>query len=215
MMDQDLKRISNTYNDVSEEYSSAFENEHDGKPKDCEVLNRFASLLTQESKVLDLGCGPGQTCKYLHELGVSISGLDLSEKMVEQARIYHSEITFAVGNMLALDIVDNSIDGILSFYSIVHFSSNQVKKAFNEISRVLKKGGYFLCAFHIGNEIIPIMEFLGKTVDVDFMLFDVPVIQNCLTEAGFEVEETEEREPYPDIEYQSKRAYILSKKLAN
>jgi len=35
--------------------------------------------------VLDLGCGPGQTAKYLTDLGVEISGLDLSEKILEQA----------------------------------------------------------------------------------------------------------------------------------
>ena len=33
-----------------------------------------------------------------------------------------------------------------------------------------------------------------------------------LTTAGFEVEETIERDPYPDVEHQSRRAYIFARK---
>jgi hypothetical protein len=32
-----------------------------------------------------------------------------------------------------------------------------------------------------------------------------------LREAGFEIEETIEREPYPDVEHQSRRCYIFAR----
>lgn len=49
----------------------------------------------------------------------------------------------------------------------------------------------------------------------DFVLFEPAEIQRLLEAAGLRVEEVQEREPYaPEVEYQSRRAYILARKPA-
>jgi len=48
------------------------------KPKDQEILHRFSIEIGDKKPVWDFGCGPGQTTKYLKDLGIEISGLDLS-----------------------------------------------------------------------------------------------------------------------------------------
>lgn len=211
-MEHDLDKIANLYNAVAKEYSDAFTNEHEKKPMDREILHRFAREIGGKKPVWDFGCGPGQTTKYLKDLGVDISGLDLAEKAIQQASINHPEIAFRTGNMLALDFENDSIAGIVAFYAIVHFTENQVAKAFREILRVLQPGGLFLFTFHVGEETIHVEEFLGKQVDIDFMYFTVNFISDCLKKSGFEKVEVIERDPYPEVEYQSHRAYVFARK---
>jgi hypothetical protein len=47
---------------------------------------------------------------------------------------------------------------------------------------------------------------------VDFLFFRPKEISDYLEAAGFEIEEIVEREPYPDVEHQSRRAYIFARK---
>jgi ubiquinone/menaquinone biosynthesis C-methylase UbiE len=211
-MGQDLNKIEQTYDTVAKEYAEEFSGEHEKKPKDQEILHRFAQEIGNRSPVWDFGCGPGQTSKYLKDLGIGISGLDLSEKTLEQARTIHPEIQFRKGNFLELEFDDDSIGGVVAFYAIVHFTEKQVELAFREIFRVLQPGGLFLFTYHIGQKTIHLDEFLGKTVDIDVMFFTSDFIFTCLKGSGFEKIEIIEREPYPGVEYESRRAYVLAKK---
>ena len=209
-MGQGLNNIEQMYDTVAKEYSDTFSGEHEKKPKDQEILHRFSQEIGGRRPVWDFGCGPGQTTKYLKNLGIEISGLDLSEKIIEQARTFHPEIHFRKGNILELEFDDDSIGGVVAFYAIVHFTEEQVGMAFREAFRVLQPGGIFLFTYHVGEETIHVEEFLGKKIDIDFMFFTTEVISGCLKKSGFEGIETIEREPYPGVEHESRRAYVFA-----
>jgi ubiquinone/menaquinone biosynthesis C-methylase UbiE len=211
-MGQDLNTIERMYDTVAKEYAVTFIGEHEKKPKDQEILHRFAKEIGDRKPVWDFGCGPGQTTKYLKDLGIEISGLDLSGKTLEQARKIHPEIHFRKGNILNLEFSNCSIAGVVAFYAIVHFTEEQVKSAFREIFRVLQPGGIFLLTYHVGEETIHLDEFLGKTIDIDFMYFTSDFIFRSLKNCGFEKIEIIEREPYPEVEYESRRAYVFVNK---
>jgi ubiquinone/menaquinone biosynthesis C-methylase UbiE len=209
-MEQDLNKIKNVYNSAAKEYAETFSGEHEKKPKDMEILRRFSQKIGNKEPVWDLGCGPGHTAEYLKNLGVEISGLDLSEKILEHAKVLHPEIHFRNGNILDLEFENDSISGVVSFYAIVHFTEEQVRIAFSEVFRVLKPGGIFLFTYHIGDKTIHIDEFLGNKVDIDFMFFSNDFITSCLKDSGFEKIELIGRDPYPGVEYQSRRAYVFA-----
>ncbi len=211
---QNSSRIEEVYNSVSSEYALRFTDEHEKKPEDRKILLSFSEKLKGRKPVWDLGCGPGQTTRYLKDLGVEISGLDLSGKMLEQAREINPDIQFRRGNILELDFKENSIAGAVAFYAIVHFTKEQVETAFREIYRVLHPGGIFLLAFHIGDKTMHVDDFLGMKTDIDFMFFTVDFISGCLEKCGFDDIGITEREPYPDVEYQSRRAYVFAVKPA-
>lgn len=212
IMGQDLNKIAGVYDTVAWEYSEAFSGEHEKKPKDREILHRFVHEIGKRRPVWDLGCGPGQTARYLKDLGIEISGLDLSERLLEQARKAHPDIDFRKGNILDLEFENDSIAAAISFYAIVHFTHQQVGAAFCEVLRVLQPGGLFLFTYHIGDETMRIEEFLGRKIDIDFMFFTTDFILKCLEETGFVNIEITERAPYPEVEYQSRRAYVFAKK---
>ena len=96
-------------------------------------------------------------------------------------------------------------------------SSTSPKKSlslvFREMHRVLQPGGSLLLAFHTGDEILHESELWGRPISMDFFLFQPSAIRQYLEAAGLAIEEIIEREPYsPDVEYQSRRAYIFSRK---
>ncbi len=211
-MGQYLNKAEQMYDTVAKEYAETFLDEHEKKPKDQEILYRFSQKVLNRQPVWDLGCGPGQTTKYLRNLGIQISGMDLSGKILEQARKIHPGIHFQRGNILDLLFETDSIAGIVAFYAIVHFTKEQVGMAFREVFRVLQPGGIFLFTFHIGEETIHLDEFLGKQIDIDFMFFTTDFILGCLKESGFEKIEIIEREHYPGVDYESRRAYVFALK---
>ncbi len=211
-MGQDLNRIENLYDTLAKEYAETFSGEHEKKPKDQEILHRFSLEIGDRRPVWDLGCGPGQTTEYLKNLGIEISGLDVSEKILEQASAIHPEIHFRKGNILELEFENDSIAGAVAFYAIVHFTQEQVEMACREVFRVLQPGGLYLLTYHVGEETIHIEEFLDKKIDIDFMFFTTDFISCCLKNSGFEKIDIIEREPYPEVEYQSRRAYVFATK---
>lgn len=211
-MGQDLIRIENTYNTIAKKWAEVFAGEHDNKPMDQQIIRKFVMDIGDRAPVWEFGCGPGNTAQYLTDLGLEISGLDLSEKMLEQARTLHPDIHFQKGNILELEFENQSIAGVIAFYAIVHFTQEQVETAFREIFRVLRPDGLFLFTYHIGNESIHTEEFNGQKIDIDFMFFTTDFIVRCLKKIGFENIEVIEREPYPKVEYQSRRAYVFTTK---
>ena len=160
-----------------------------------------------------MGCGPGQVARYLRDAGATVFGLDLSPFMLEQARQFNPDIAFREGNMLSLDLPDGTLAGIAAFYAIVNIPKESLPTVFREMQRVLQPGGLLLLAFHSGDEILHEEELWGRPISMDFFLFQPPAIQHCLEAAGFAIEEIIERDPYPpEVEYQSRRAYIFARK---
>lgn len=200
-----------SYDAVAQEYARRIFDELQHKPFDRAQLDRFADAIG-DGLACDLGCGPGQIARYLHDRGVKVCGVDLSPEMTANARQLSPEIEFRQGDMLGLDAPNDAYTGIAAFYSIIHVAREDLVRAFCEMKRVLKPGGLLLVAFHLGEETIHLDAWWEKPVCVDFFLFRAEEVTQCLCAAGFEIEEVLEREPYPEVEHQSRRAYIFARK---
>ncbi len=211
-MDEKTRHIRTCYDAVARKYAERFIGELAHKPLDRELLRRFASEVGARGLVYDVGCGPGQTTAFLRDCSVSVHGLDLSAELVREARQIRPDIEFQTGDMLALPLADGSVAGVVAFYAIVHFSVPDLRRAIGEMYRVLQTGGRLLLAFHVGNESIHVDEFLGHSVSLDFQLFTPSSIASELTDSGFVGIEVIEREPYPQVEYPSRRAYVFARK---
>jgi SAM-dependent methyltransferase len=85
-------------------------------------------------------------------------------------------------------------------------------RALGELRRVLRPDGLLLLAFHIGDHTVHLDEWWGQKVFVDFFFFRSDEIADYLRAAEFEIDEIIEREPYPDVEHQSRRSYILARR---
>lgn len=80
--------IADTYDDTSPEYYGQW----DG-PSLMDVLGDVSG-----KRILDVGCGTGRLLKRLHDAGAAVTGIDVSRRMVEEARgqglkVFCSDIT--------------------------------------------------------------------------------------------------------------------------
>lgn len=208
-----LDSIRKSYDTLAEEYSKRIAGELAGKPLDRQLLQRFADRVKDRGEVCDLGCGPGHIARFLKDLGVNVFGIDLSPSTIAQAKKANPDIRFRIGNMLELEISDRSLAGIAAFYSIVNLPRNTFPKIAREMFRVLKPEGLLLLAFHIGNEITHYDTLWELPISLDLVLYDPEQVKAELENAGFVGEETIERDPYPEVEHPSRRAYIFARRL--
>jgi SAM-dependent methyltransferase len=212
-MDQLTQDLQDGYSSVAGEYADEYFGELARKPLDRVLLARFADAVRGRGPVCDLGCGPGQIARFLRGCGVTEAfGIDLAPGMVEQARQLSPEIEFRQGNMRALEAGDGSWAGLAAFYSIIHIPREEVTGVLRELRRALQPGGLLLLTFHIGQDAVHIDEWWGRPVALDFFFFQRDEMENYLTAAGFEIEDSIQRSPYKGVEYPSQRAYIFARK---
>jgi SAM-dependent methyltransferase len=204
--------IQTSYDRVADEYVRRISDELEDKPLDRQLLNRFAESVRNLGTACDMGCGPGHVARYLHEHGVKVCGVDISTEMVERACRLTPGVEFRQGDIMALDVPDETWAGIVAFYSVIHIPRMDVVCALRELRRVLRPGGLLLLSFHIGDNTIHLDEWWGHEVCIDFFFFQSAEMESYLTSAGFEIEEIIEREPYPDVEHQSRRSYIFARR---
>jgi ubiquinone/menaquinone biosynthesis C-methylase UbiE len=205
------QKIAAGYDRVSRAYADHFHGELEHKPLDRALLDLFADELRGKGKVVDIGCGPGQIARALHDRGLDAMGLDISSEMVRIAREAAPAIPFVQGSMFELDASDGAWAGITAFYAIVHLDPSELPRVFREMSRVLMPGGLLFLSFHVGEGIIHVAELLGQALDLDFCFFTRATVERALADCGFSVEWSIERSPYAGFEYPSRRAYLLAR----
>ncbi|HUQ34185.1 MAG TPA: class I SAM-dependent methyltransferase [Pyrinomonadaceae bacterium] len=207
------EELQSSYDRVATHYAEHFRDELKQKPFDRKMLDWLAEKAGGLGVICDMGCGPGQAAGYLHSLGVNACGVDLSAAMVERARALNPDIPFEQGDMTALtNIPDDSYAAVAAFYSIIHVPRHSSVQALRELNRTLCKGGVLLLTFHVGQEIVHRDEWWGEEVSLDFIFFETEEMKGYLKTAGFELQEVMERDPYPEVEYPSRRAYIFARK---
>ncbi len=105
------------------------------------------SNIKEGDTVLDLGSGAGFDC-FLASKKVGakgkVVGLDMTEAMVEKARILsrlhgYTNVEFRLGDIEKMPLEDNSVDVIIS-NCVINLTPDKAK-AFSEAYRVLKRGG--------------------------------------------------------------------------
>lgn len=198
------------YAPVAAAYRAKLLDELAGKPLDRAFLDAFAESC--RGPIVEVGCGPGQVTRYLASRGATVEGVDLSPEMIEEARAAHPDLAFRVADMFALPHDAGSLGGAVAFYAIVHVQPADLVRPLAELHRVLAPRGLATLAFHIGAGTVHVDELFGCATSLDFVLHDPDAVVAALRGAGFSVEARLDREPYPDVEYPSRRCYLLARK---
>ncbi|PZM61790.1 class I SAM-dependent methyltransferase [Paenibacillus dendritiformis] len=106
--------------------------------------------LPASASILDLCCGMGRHALALAEAGYRVTGVDLSEVLLEEARAHDTrgQVKFLRGDMRELP-VDGPFDAVVNlFTSFGYFTDNEDNaRVFQEIHRVLKPQGRFIVDF--------------------------------------------------------------------
>jgi ubiquinone/menaquinone biosynthesis C-methylase UbiE len=115
------------------------------------LINRLRKkhLSAVSGAVLDVACGTGENFPYLGKAS-SITALDLSPEMVEEARRRRRQlgigVDLLVGDAQEMPFPDQSFDTVVSAMSTCTFSDHVA--AFGEMRRVTRPGGRILLVEH-------------------------------------------------------------------
>ncbi|MGO1975425.1 MAG: class I SAM-dependent methyltransferase [Propionibacteriaceae bacterium] len=149
-------RIAGAYDAVAELYAEMFADPTlASEVGDRVLLDRFAAriLATGGRRTADLGCGPGHASAYLTAAGLEVHGYDVSPAMIKIATAAHPDLTFHVGSLDALPDEDDSLDGALVRFSIIHTPPVEVPGHLSEVARVLCTGGAALISFQATDDV--------------------------------------------------------------
>ncbi|HKN85169.1 MAG TPA: class I SAM-dependent methyltransferase [Pyrinomonadaceae bacterium] len=102
----------------------------------------FEGLDLEGMKVLDAMCGSGQTTDYLLSRGATVTGLDISNQVIDTFQSRWTSATAVKRSLVDSGLADNTFDCVVVIGGLHHIHLN-VKRAVREIHRVLKPGGYF------------------------------------------------------------------------
>ncbi len=154
---------NNLLTDNPEMYEAAFPDpDHDGGRFVADMVAWANAATGQVSthdgapSILDIGCGTGRDAGYLARNGFRVTGIDLSERMIEYARRTYPEATFLTGDMTSfalpwrVDVV-TCLDSALLYCH----SNAQLTSMLRHSRRHLRPGGLFIAemrngAHHLG-----------------------------------------------------------------
>ena len=110
--------------------------------KNGKFIDSYLSMLPDQAfeTILEVGIGTGAVAEKMVEKLGPLSGIDISSEMI--SKINNPKITATVGDAHDLKFESNSIE-LIYMRNVIHYI-DYPKKAFSEINRCLKPGGYFL-----------------------------------------------------------------------
>ncbi|WP_261130315.1 class I SAM-dependent methyltransferase [Bacillus sp. Marseille-Q3570] len=105
----------------------------------AEMLEFFFKSVgyTKNTRVLDLGCGPGVSTKLMNEEGYKAIGIDQSERMVRYALDRNVEAYVTTDNILPFE--DENFNAVFACTSLEW--TDEPHQLIKEINRILKPGG--------------------------------------------------------------------------
>jgi len=103
------------------------------------------------NKILDIGFGDGRNTAFLCDCGLTVSGIEITEGIVEQTRsrlfkLGHSP-DLRVGRNSSIPFEDGEFDYILACHCCYYCDEGQtLRDNLKEYSRVLKKDGFLIAS---------------------------------------------------------------------
>jgi Methylase involved in ubiquinone/menaquinone biosynthesis len=137
-LEEEYDRGAWTYDDARFTYAGGIYVDH--KEKEAILKN-----LNKKEEVLEVGCGTARYAPLLEGLGYKYTGIDISQKMLDEGAKKSKTATFI--NMDAEDLVfpSRSFDNVF-YVRVFRVLPNSVK-ALKEAYRVLKKGGRIIIIY--------------------------------------------------------------------
>ena len=139
---QEKLQVREYFNQVAEGYDKFYsntlsitENEHVK-----ELIEKHLGDLKSEI-IVDLGCGTGLLNRMFPDCN-NITGVDISENMLREARKQHPHGTFIRKDIISTGLPDSSVEIVISLFGSLAY--NDFDNVMKEVDRILIPGG---CVF--------------------------------------------------------------------
>ncbi|MDR2406663.1 MAG: class I SAM-dependent methyltransferase [Bacteroidales bacterium] len=219
-----------TFTSLYSEYYNLLYKDKDYGEEFQYVLNAINNhSVDHVTSILDIGCGTGKHLSFFKKNGFTVSGIDLSENMLKEAKRHLCQDEDLLCFKASEFKFNKKFDIIISLFHVMSYQTqnDELEKVFMNISNNLVYGGLFLFDFWYGPAVLsdppvvrikrledkelkiariaePVMHYNENTVDVCYQLFIEQSESN-----HFEKLTERHKMRYlflPEIEYFSKKA---------
>lgn len=135
-----------------------------------------------DGRVIDVGCGPGQWTDYLRAAGIDIEGVDPSEVFITEAKRSYPRARYRLGRAEELGVTDESVGGILAWFSLIHTDPTTFQEPLQEFARCLRAGGSLALGYFEGEAREPFDHAITTAY-----YWSVEALSSELDAAGFEI----------------------------
>lgn len=149
----------------------------------------FCNLLTKEkSKLLEIGCGPGNISKYISSKipNLDIFGIDIAPNMIEIAKTNNQNAKFKVMDCREINTLDEKYDGIICGFCLPYLSQEETSKILKDSFNLLNENGLLYLSFVEGDPNKSDFKVTGSGDRVYFYFHNIDDISKKLIENGFE-----------------------------
>lgn len=131
---------------IFDKYAERYQEKYMEIPLYHEGLVQFCQTVKAGStKVLDIGCGPGNVSRFLLQQRpeLQILGIDLAPKMVALAKINNPTAQFQVMDALDIGQLENSFAGIVIGFCLPYLSREEARELIQQAYQRLEPEGVF------------------------------------------------------------------------
>ncbi len=140
--------VRSSYNACADAYNAQRTVEH-------RELDLFSSYLKEGSAILDVGCGSGVPVTLRLSSRFCVTGVDISDRMIELAKAKVSKAEFVRANILDVDFAESSFDAIISFYALFHIPREDQPDLLRQFYKWMKPGGLIFVTYARGGYKVP------------------------------------------------------------
>lgn len=110
--------------------------------------------ISDNCKLIDIGCGTGKQSFPAEELGAKVTGIDCSREAIKYANRIKNKINsncqFIEGDYTDLPFIKNTFNVAIFPKNIIECSYSEIDKLCSEVKRILKKNGKFIVSMEDG-----------------------------------------------------------------
>jgi ubiquinone/menaquinone biosynthesis C-methylase UbiE len=107
------------------------------------------SMVKDKSRLLEIGCGPGNITKYLlnKRPDFTIFGIDVAPNMIELAKKNNPSANFSVMDVRKIDQLKSTFDGIICGFCLPYLSQSDCEKLISDSYNLLSEKGLIYISF--------------------------------------------------------------------
>lgn len=144
-----------------------------------------------------------------------MSGLDLSEQMLEIARENHPGVEFFLQDLRYPEFPNQSFDGILASFSLIHLRKDDVIPTLKRYNSLLKPSGLLYLALQSGHSQEIFLTEPFKPDETTFLnVISGDEVQHILQRSGFSAILSRRRRPdRNNREFEFMKLFVLARKI--
>lgn len=157
-------------------------------------IHIFMDKLPSNAHILDVGCAGGRDSRMFVDRGFNVTGIDLCEPFLQEARRSVSSAVFLKKDVLELDFEEASFDGIWACAVLLHLEKKDLPKALSDFYRILKQQGVLFIGIKHGDGEQSVVDSLSDGNSRFFSFYQKDEIEALVRAAGFNITYSEIRD---------------------